>query len=268
METVEFRTLVIALTGLFLLLGLFVLIFFAVYKKNQNRKELEIENLNRAILQTQLEIQEQTLKNISQEIHDNIGQALTLAKLNLNTMPAANDEQQQKITTTKELVSKAIVDLRDLSRSLNTDYILDMGLPKAVEYELGLISKAAAVTTNLHVNGEPFRPERQKELILFRIVQEVLNNIVKHAEAKNISAGIDYNDNNLELSITDDGKGFETEQVQQDAEAGTGLGLRNMQSRAKLIGAVFSISSADGKGTTVKIRLPKTPEDNGNSSVL
>src|SRR5690606_6033411 len=121
---------------------------------------------------TQLEIQEQTLKNISQEIHDNIGQALTLAKLNLNAVMAEDTQLQEKILNSKELVSKAITDLRDLSHSLDTDYVLEMGLQRSIEYELELIRKTGIVRTDLHVEGNLQRLERQKELILFRIVQE------------------------------------------------------------------------------------------------
>src|SRR6187397_483253 len=111
----------------------FVLLFLKTYSKrhheyNSERKLMK-ERFQKELFQTQLEIQEQTLKNISQEIHDNIGQALSLAKLNLNTMPPTNDEAlQQKILNSKELVSKAITDLRDLSRSLDTDYVQEMGL--------------------------------------------------------------------------------------------------------------------------------------------
>src|SRR5258705_13572772 len=106
-------------TILFLFLTLFIIMNLLLYYYKRKRHYAENESLKnqfqQTLLQTQLEIQEQTLKNISQEIHDNIGQALSLAKLNLNTMPPTNDETlQQKILNSNELVSKAIIDLRDL----------------------------------------------------------------------------------------------------------------------------------------------------------
>ena len=256
METTEIRTLVIALTGLFLLLGIVVMIFFGIYKKNQNMKEKEIESLNKELLQTQLEIQEQTLKNISQEIHDNIGQALSLAKLNLNTMLVTNDEAlQQKILNSKELVSKAITDLRDLSRSLDTDYVQEMGLQRAIEYELEMIKKTGTIDTWMIVEGSMFRLEKQKELILFRIVQETFNNILKHAGAKNINVNINYDSAGFTLIIKDDGKGVNLQPFNQGENNNFGLGIRNMHSRAKLIGADFSMKSSLGEGTEVKINL-------------
>lgn len=168
-------------------------------------------------------------------------------------MPAAPG-QEEKISTTKDIISKAITDLRDLGRSLNTDYIVDMGLQKALEYELGIISKSAAITTTIQAEGEPVAIDKQKELILFRIIQEVLNNILKHADARNISAKISYQPDHLELLVEDDGKGFEPGEHQP--ENGSGLGLRNMHNRAKLIGAAFSVKSIPGKGTRVQVNLP------------
>lgn len=249
--------LVLGTITFFVLVSAFFLIFNQYQRKRhihlQEKKILESQ-FSQTLLQSQLEIQEQTFKNISQEIHDNIGQALTLAKLNLNTMPAASEEQQEKIKTTKELVSKAIVDLRDLSRSLNTDYIVDAGLQNAIQYELGLISKSSSIATHLQSAGEPYRMDKQKELILFRIVQEVLNNIIKHAAATTIHTEIAYLPGKLELTITDNGKGFALPDQQQENDQG--LGLRNMHNRAKLIGASLSLSSTPGNGTTVKIELP------------
>ena len=248
-------------TVIFLALASSFIIFIVISLRRRKRMILEKNQLqsqfSQTLLQTQLEIQEQTLKNISQEIHDNIGQALSLAKLNLNTMPPTNDEVlQQKILNSKELVSKAITDLRDLSRSLDTDYIQEMGLQRVIEYELEIIRKTGTVETNLVVEGSMFRVEKHKELILFRIVQETLNNILKHANAKNIHVNIEYCASDFTLIIKDDGKGVDLEALSDEKTNKFGLGIRNMHSRAKLIGADFDMSSQPGRGTEVKIVLP------------
>src|SRR4030095_11999070 len=164
---------VLAVTFVFVILVLFAMLFLLIHKKKIRKNLYERQQLQsqyqQTLLQTQLEIQEQTLKNISQEIHDNIGQVLSLAKLNLNTMPSTNDEVlQQKILNSKELVSKAIVDLRDLSRSLDTDYVQEMGLQRAIENELEMIKKTGTIETNMIVEGSMFRLQKQNELILFR----------------------------------------------------------------------------------------------------
>jgi len=243
-----------------IVLLVFILLFINEYNNKKRvhiTEKIEMENeFQQTLLQTQLEIQEQTLKNISQEIHDNIGQALSLAKLNLNTMPPTNDEAlQQKILNSKELVSKAITDLRDLSRSLDTDYVQEMGLQRAIEYEMEMIRKTGTIETNMIVEGTLFRLEKQKELILFRIVQETFNNILKHAGAKAINVHIDYETRGFTLIIKDDGKGVDLQPLTDGKNNNFGLGIRNMHSRAKLIGADFIMNSKIGEGTEVKIVL-------------
>jgi len=248
---------------LLIVLGSFIIVFLLQYQKRKFRHRHELlqlqESIQQTLLQTQLEIQEQTLKTISQEIHDNIGQVLSLAKLNLNTIDITKQEELlKKISGSKQLVSKAIQDLRDLSKSLNTDNIAAIGLLRAIEYELDLIKKAGEHQTVLEINGSIIRPDPQKELIVFRIVQELLNNIIKHAEAKLIKVTANYTSAELELIIADDGKGFNLEPIgkEENTENGSGLGIRNMHNRAKLIGADFTMNSIAGQGTTVKLKLP------------
>jgi signal transduction histidine kinase len=245
---------------IFLLLALLFIIFivFSIQRKRKmilEKKQME-HQYQQTLLQTQLEIQEQTLKNISQEIHDNIGQALSLAKLNLNTMPATDNEAlQQKIANSKELVSKAITDLRALSRSLDTDYVQEMGLQRAIEYEMEIIKKTGTIDTSLMVEGSLFRLDKQKELILFRIVQETFNNILKHAGARTLNVHINYAPDAFTLTIEDDGKGMDLQPLNEEKNNNFGLGIRNMHSRAKLIGADFSMTSSPGQGTEVRINL-------------
>jgi|CXWL01.1.fsa_nt_gi signal transduction histidine kinase len=252
---------VVAGAVIFLALAvLFVLfIVFSIQRRRKlllEKKQIELQ-YQKELLQTQLEIQEQTLKNISQEIHDNVGQVLSLAKLNLNTMDIAKTEQLQgKIDNTLSQVSKAINDLRDLSKSFNTDNITAIGLVRAIESELEMIKKTDFLKTEFEHTGLRRKLEPQKELILFRIVQEALHNIIKHAGAQTVKVSAAYTDKELELQIMDDGKGFDLSPLNQEGETSFGLGLRNMQNRAKLIGADFSISSNTGSGTMVKIVLP------------
>src|SRR5882757_2036077 len=150
----------------FLLLGVFILLLATLYSKRQKKniieKRLMKTQFDQELLRTQLEIQEQTLKTISQEIHDNIGQVLSLAKLNLNTMDVTQqDKLQEKISDSKKLVSKAIQDLRDLSKSMNTDNIEALGLVRAIEYELEMIRKTG-FATELNVEGNIIRMEPQQ----------------------------------------------------------------------------------------------------------
>jgi two-component system, NarL family, sensor kinase len=255
------ETALIAIIGSIILLTLSVglITFVLIYHKRKQTHIQETQLLqtqfSQTLLQTQLEIQEQTLKNISQEIHDNIGQVLSLAKLNINTMSGASAEVlEEKISTSKELISKAIHDLRDLSRSLNTDYIIEVGLLYAVQYEMELMSKAGVCTTQLSMHGDSYRLEPNKELIIFRIVQEVFHNIIKHAKAKHITTNVHFTPTIFEMVITDDGIGFDANTISH--QNGKGLGLRNMHNRAAMIGGQFHLTSTLQQGTTVVIALP------------
>lgn len=242
-----------------MLIGFIIFFIISYYRRQINfvneKKDLKTE-FTQTLLNTQLEIQEQTLKTISEEIHDNIGQALSLAKLKLNTLKYDQpDLLVERINDSRELVSKAIRDLRDLSRSLNTDSIASMGLVRAIEQELDIFRKSGFQTT-LYTEGEIRKMEPQKELILFRIVQESLNNIIKHAEARTIRITALYSSNELDLQVEDDGKGAEANSLDMEGNSFRSLGLRNMYNRAGMIGGTFSIHSVPGTGTIVKLTIP------------
>ncbi len=250
----------IGATTLFIFIFVIFVFFYSRVMERQNSmllKEQKLRNeYDETILKTQLEIQEQTLKTISEEIHDNIGQALSLAKLKLNTLKYDQpDLLVEKINDSRELVSKAIRDLRDLSRSLNTDSIASMGLVRALEQELDIFRKSGFQTT-LYTEGEIQKMEPQKELILFRIVQESLNNIIKHADARTIRVTALYTEHELDLQVEDDGKGAASGQLDMDENSFKSLGLRNMHNRAKMIGGGFSIHSVPGNGTIIKLNIP------------
>jgi signal transduction histidine kinase len=238
-------------------------------KRSQNfirEKDILQSKFSQTLLQSQLEIQEQTLNKISQEIHDNIGQVLSLAKLNVGTMDIGQPGQlAEKIEASKKLLAKAIQDLRDLSRSLNTDYVQQMGLARAIEYELELLRKAGDLKVGFLLKGSPFRTDTQKELILFRIVQEVINNVIKHAAASEVIVELEYQSGQLLLTITDNGQGFDLTPLEQKTNPTFGIGIKNMHSRARLIGAEYSISSTPGKGTTVRLLLPEPLNQTSNA---
>ncbi len=251
---------------LFLMVVLFIIIFVWWYHKRRTHYNTEVSNIKaeyeKTILQSQLEIQEQTLKNISQEIHDNVGQVLTLAKLNLATTNVADQAANEKIKTSQHLIGKAIQDLRDLSKSLNTEYVEEMGLFRSIEYELELLQKTETIETAFSIEGKVVKFEKQKELILFRIVQETIHNIIKHADAKKINAAISFADEEMKIVLKDDGKGFDLSPLNDAGNQSFGLGLRNMTNRATLIGAKFSISSILAQGTEVCISLPFNSDTN------
>lgn len=250
---------VFAVTVVILLLATFGITFTLIYKKKQqaNKKEKQTiqSQFNETLLQTQLEIQEQTLQNISQEIHDNIGQTLSFIKLNMNMINLDKREAaEDKLGESNVLLTKAIQDLRDLSKILNTDFISETGLVHAIELQLTILKKTELYTTRLDVTGSKEKYQLQSELVTFRVVQECLNNIVKHAEATDIRVTMDYGFGKLMITVCDNGRGFSVDL------ANDGMGLRNMRSRLLLMLGSIKIESTPGKGTIVYIELPKQKE--------
>ena len=242
-------------TVIFLTLAGLFIFFIALSIQRRRRMFLEQKEMKikfeQELLQTQIEIQEQTLKTISEEIHDNVGQVLSLAKLNLNTLDNAGDK---KIKDTKNLVAKAINDLRNLSRSIHGDRIAELGLQQSVEDELSILQNSGQFTTALQIHGAAYKLTPQKEMVLFRIVQEALNNAVKYSKAKNITVLIEYRQNDFCITVEDDGCGFDLDNL---PAAKTGIGLNSMKSRAALIGGIYNIQSALSKGTSISVTLAK-----------
>ena len=225
------------------------------YKKNQQFL-LELEDINlkhkQEILTTQIEIQEQTFENISREIHDNIGQKLSLAKLHMNTLKSENDlDSNEKFIAVFSLITAVIIDLGDISRSMSADFIQNNGLVKAVEFEVKQLKKLNKYDIQFIESGDSVFLENQKELIIFRVLQEALNNIIKHSNCTIIKIWLTFEQCHLELCINDNGNGFN---VEQKLKQGNGLG--NMKKRSENIHAAFKMESKPDFGTTITIKIP------------
>ncbi|HRH59723.1 MAG TPA: sensor histidine kinase [Chitinophagaceae bacterium] len=240
------------------LMVVFVIFFYLLVLQLHRRRVIHQQEMfelkkiyEQTILQSQIEIQEQTFRNISQEIHDNIGQVLSLAKLNLHTVSAANTSE--KITLSEELLGKAITDLRDLSKSLNTDKITDIGLADAIKNELAIIEKATKISkTTFVLSNENIPLDKDKTIVVFRMIQEILHNIVKHAKASEVFIEIEADENKTGITVKDNGVGFNPAALDSRE---TGIGLKSIQQRCRLIHGVCNIQSSPGSGTTVAITI-------------
>lgn len=247
----------IIITSLFILILIFFIVFILFLYQRRHisyQKGLEVlkSDFEKTLLTTQLEIQEQTFQSISREIHDNIGLSLTLAKLNLNTIDWNNAaHSQEKVVGSINFISRAIEDLSYISKALHTGFIEENGLLKALELEINKIQKLGIYNIRYDVTGSPVYMKTQKELVIFRIIQEVLNNCIKHAEATAISLLLNYQSNQVEIELSDDGVGFSRRPT-----GGKGTGLMNIVKRAAYIEGSCQINSFPGKGTTVLLKIP------------
>lgn len=257
----EIVVIVVAGTVLLLMLATFVVTFLFLYQRRSFRYQQDLQKMQEAyqqeLLRSQLEMQEQTLQTVGRELHDNLGQVLSLVKINLNTLPELLDQQAaEKLNRTKDLLNRAIADMRALSKSLNAENRLRAGLATAIGNELDAVRKTGVVDVTLDVRGTEQRLDPRQELILFRIVQETLSNALKHAQAKNIAVSLDYSVGALNLTVADDGVGFDPGQVPIPTGGERGSGLTNIQHRARLIGGEARIRSAVGEGTTTTLSIP------------
>ncbi|MGN6493365.1 MAG: sensor histidine kinase [Agriterribacter sp.] len=243
------------------LVGFIVTILF-LYQRKQHRQEEELarlkEEYDQEVLKSQLEIQETTLKSIAQELHDNIGQVLSVVKLSLAVLPV--DKEHQAFTPLqhiREVLNKAVYDLADLTKSLHTDRIAQIGLLESIRFDLETLKKTGLMEVNLDVRGEEYPLGAQREIFLFRIFQELVNNILKHAKATKLNISLDYTpDEVFLLSVKDNGVGFNLQEKKDSKSPLNGVGLKSMLNRSKLIGAKMVFDSEPGKGTTVNMEVP------------
>ncbi len=217
------------------------------------------------LLKSQLEIQENTMRNLSQELHDNIGQLLSVTKLSLAVLPIPKDhESYESVQTAREMLNKAILDLSALTKSLHSDRISQVGLVESIRYEVETIQRTGLVDIAMDANTVEIPFSEQKEVFLFRIFQEVINNILKHSQATMVKVDLVYNaEKNFILRVEDNGIGFDVEEMKASESATKGVGLRSLFNRAKLIGAEMNMKSETGKGVLVTVELPLVAQNNG-----
>lgn len=255
-STENIELIVISAALLFAVVIGFIIYFIILYRNRQIKNKQEQDEREAAyrqeILKTQVEIQEQTLEHISREIHDNITQVLSFVKLSLGTVGNTLEESKKsKISESRELVAQTITDLRDLSKSLSFEHIAQIGLLKTIEKEVDRINKSGLVAVSLLTEGQMYSLGEQRELVLFRILQEGINNALKYSGAKHFKINLQYQADFFNLTLEDNGSGFSPDLLNNKS----GSGLRNMVNRAQMIGGSATIESAPGAGCRINVTL-------------
>jgi signal transduction histidine kinase len=254
---------VVAGTMLMLLLATFVASFFFLHQRRILKHKQELaraaETFQRELLQAQIEIQNHTLQQIAQELHDNIGQLLTVVIMRLNSLEDEIEQTntQQSVKQTRDLVRTVITDVRSLSKTLDYETVERFGLLPSLTLELERIQRIGRIQTQLVTSGEAYSLGEQPEIVLLRMAQESINNALKHANARNLIVTTDYNPDNFTLTIADDGKGFNIEEASARKLDQAGAGLNNLNRRSGLLGGTCTVESRPGEGTRVKIQVPR-----------
>ena len=211
----------------------------------------------KSMLKAQIEVQETVFKKISQEIHDNISLTLALAKLNINTFLISQTHLKfDQLQSATDLIGRSLLDLNNISRSLNSDIVAHYGLIKAVEMELDKLNQFGKCTFQFEVGPDYRSCDPTIDLELFRIVQEACNNILKHAEATTTKVHLDQTEGELILEVTDNGKGFDEQTLEERRAIAPRSGLNNIRNRAHVLNGEAGVDSTPGKGTRITITIP------------
>jgi len=244
-------------TSIFLIAPIFLIVYVYIYNKKKARHLEEKETLKKTfeleLLKSQFEVQEHIMQNIAGNLHDNIGQLLSLTSITLSSINSSSF-QEGKIKTAEELTLRAIRELRQLSRMMNGQELLKKNLAHAIAFEIDWIKKGTDYEVSFIDNSSHTNPNNaDKELILFRLFQEIISNVIRHAQATTINIEINQTFELLSLSVKDNGKGFVLEEKLQLQD---GMGLFNISKRALMMNGTFNIHSVPGSGTEISVSIP------------
>lgn len=245
----------IGTVGMILLAG-GIFFFFITYQKRLLKKQLEVNRMKqdqqREILKNTVHAQEKERKRIAQDLHDEVGAMLSVVKLNVGRIERKSEEGKSKVLAgeTKEYLDEVITQVRRISRALLPPSLEKLGLYYAIEELANWVNKSDQLQIQCRKQGEQVRFEAKKELAVFRVVQELMNNAIKHAEAKLIEINVRFSDKAVIITVQDNGRGFKMSE-----KMASGLGLKNLESRSEMAGAKFKLKSVLEKGTRAIIYL-------------
>ncbi len=253
---------IIGTIGMFLLAGAIV-VFFFVYQRKLNHQQLNLQRLEteyqQDLLKSSIEAQERERKRIAQDLHDDIGALLSTVKLGFYPIKKSakeNPNQLNLIQSTSNTLEEAISRVRQISKNLLPPTLEKFGLANALENFAAKITVPHTFEVEFVLVGEYERLDFEKELGLYRVVQELMNNIMKHAEASYVVIQLEIEPDQILLSVTDNGKGFDPDVFKKNNK-NSGLGLRNIDSRLSLIPAKLHYNREIPKGSQAVIGIPK-----------
>jgi PAS domain S-box-containing protein len=200
------------------------------------------------------QVREEERKKVARDLHDQIGQILTAIKMDMawvvRHLPRSQGELHDRLTGSMELVNDGVRSVRSICSGLRPGVLDDLGLAAAIEWQANEFASRTGIGCTVCVPPVELQLEGDRATALFRIFQECLTNVARHAEARSVRTSLTEQDGNLLLIVEDDGKGF------RESAAGGSLGILGMKERAQVCGGDVQVSSSPGKGTTVTVRVP------------
>lgn len=242
-------------TGIILLLSFGFTLFIIYYQKtrlnHQREKELQEYRHQRRLLEYRLKDKEQILGKVARDMHDNVANKASLLNMKIVRLIKINqDNIAGQLTEVRELTGELLTEIKAVSHSLNTDRINQISLTDAIDEELKRMHNLG-FQTELTSSGTVFTLPGDRKILVYRIAQEALGNARKHAGAGKIAIDLAYTKEQLTMTITDDGKGFDSD----DANPRHSTGLLNMQQNADSLGGDYHLETAAGKGTKITLTI-------------
>jgi signal transduction histidine kinase len=249
----------------YLITGISVVLLFGLllgglfYNRNQIKQRA---NMQKAVFEQQqlaaaavMEGEEKERQRIAKDLHDGVGQMMSAAKMNLSAfehdMQFQNPEHRLSFERIISLIDESVKEVRTVSHQMMPNMLLKSGLAKAVAEFLDKIDQRI-IKVNLYTEGLNERIEENSEIVLYRVMQECVNNVIKHSAATQLDISLIKDKDGVSVTIEDNGKGFDKNQMQEDA----GMGLKNMKARIEYLHGTIDFDTAPGKGTLVAIHLP------------
>ncbi len=257
-KTIQRNFILYIAIGSFMLMVFIVLYFRQKAVKDQIIAQQRIRHLEEEkrlmTARLLLEGQEEERKRVAQELHDGLGVLLSATKMHFTTIRDLGPENQPLVERATQLLEQASGDVRRISHNMMPGSLTKLGLFEALEDLVDNIDGMQGIHATIEISGDMTRLPENKEIMLYRVVQEMVNNTLKHAQAKNISLKINRSANELELNYSDDGIGLDTEIML--VSTSSSLGLKGIQSRIGFLGGEVKIDSSPGNGVKYMIRVP------------
>ncbi|HEU5291754.1 MAG TPA: ATP-binding protein [Cyclobacteriaceae bacterium] len=253
--TISEFTIIFSIATLGMVVLAMAIVFFVLFYQRKmleakiKQQKIEVEHQQK-MLQAALESQENERKRLAADLHDSIGVMLSTIRLSLGTLVRNEGVPAQPVEQIKNMLDDTITSVRRLSRDLLPSTLARFGLSNALKELCGQHS-LSGISIQFSEKGTPRDKNQSDQLMIFRVAQELVNNAMKHAKPTSINVVLDW-ERNFELIVTDDGSGFQVEQVRQ---SGKGLGLFNLENRARLLNAQLSFSPNQPKGTIAKLEI-------------
>jgi two-component system, NarL family, sensor kinase len=255
MEEKDIALAVVCTTLLILLLIAVILIVFIVSGKQRVKQQMLLSetklNYERELRKAETEVSEEMMAKFAQELHDNVGQLLTAMHIQIENQKIDYPDLAAGFQPIEKYLSEVTQQLRILSRTLNNDYIGHIGLLSAIQLETERLKSLRKFQVHWQTTVGESNLNKNQELMLFRIFQEIIQNGLRHSFAKNLYITVNNSNEKFELNVKDDGKGFDVEKTLQTNKAS---GLRNIMKRAKLAGFNCKMESSSGNGFSIDLK--------------